>query len=177
MIVRTLLAAFAAFALAGPAPAQTKSPSPPGCPGAENHQLDFWIGKWEVYPTGKTNKVADSLIEAVYHGCGIRENWMPLVPGGGGGSLSGYVPAEHAWKQTWLDSAGSHVEFVGGWDGQKMAITGDWVGPTNPPGTHNYTRMMYAPNPDGSVRQWGEASPDGKTWAPSFDLTYRKAKS
>lgn len=158
------------------ASAPAVAPKATACAAPEFHQLDFWIGRWEVYPTGSDKKVADSVIEAVYHGCAIRENWMPLNPNGGGGSLSGYVPADKAWKQTWLDSTGSHVEFVGGWDGQKMAITGDWTAPTTPVGIHNYTRMMYAPMGDGSVRQWGEASPDGKTWAPSFDLIYRPAK-
>ena len=47
-----------------------------------------------------------------------------------------------------------------------MVITGKWGGPL--------VRMSYSKNADGSVRQWGEQSTDeGKTWAPSFDFTYR----
>jgi len=37
--------------------------------------------------------------------------------------------------------------------------------------------MSYSKNGDGSVRQLGEQSTDdGKTWAPSFDFTYRPAR-
>lgn len=157
-----------------PPPLAPPPPSTPTCTRAEFHQLDFWIGRWEVYPTGTNKHVADSVVEGLYGGCAIRENWMPNQPNADGGSLSSYAPREKLWKQTWIDASGSHVEFVGGWDGQKMAITGDWPTATTPLGEHNYVRMMYAPNPDGSVRQWGEASRDGKTWKPSFDLTYRR---
>jgi hypothetical protein len=144
------------------APTATAAP----CADPAYHQLDFWVGHWDVYPTGKDKLVAHSLIESVY-GCGIRENWMPLnnQPGG---SLSVYVPAEKHWEQFWIDSQGSRAFFTGGWDGKAMVITGRWGGPL--------VRMSYSKNEDGSVRQHGEQSTDGgKTWAPSFDFTYRKA--
>jgi hypothetical protein len=36
--------------------------------------------------------------------------------------------------------------------------------------------MSYSRNADGSVRQFGEVSPDGgATWTTSFDFTYRKS--
>ena len=135
------------------------------CAAAEFHQFDFWAGQWDVYgPKGK--QVANSLIEKVY-GCGIRENWMPKN-GQDGGSLNIWLPAEKAWKQTWIDSSGSRADFTGGWNGKAMVLTGKWGGPL--------VRMTYTPNPDGSVRQAGEQSTDdGKTWAPSFDFTYRRA--
>jgi hypothetical protein len=152
--------------IASPAIAQTKPP-PPACTDAEYHQLDFWVGRWDVYPTGKDTMVAHSLIEPVY-GCGIRENWMPLNKPGGG-SLSIYVPDEKRWEQFWIDSSGTRAFFTGGWNGSAMVITGKWGGPL--------VRMSYSKNGDGSVRQLGEQSTDdGKTWAPSFDFTYRPAR-
>ena len=49
-----------------------------------------------------------------------------------------------------------------------MRIQGKWGGPL--------VRISYTPNADHSVRQYGEQSTDeGKTWAPSFDFTYRPA--
>jgi len=166
--------ALAAALLMAPLAAQAQGAPPPAkspCADAEHGQFDFWVGRWDVTPTGAGKLVAHSLIEKVY-GCGIRENWMPLK-GAGGGSLSIYVPAEKGWRQTWIDSAGSHVDFQGGWDGQAMVLTGDW--PT-PAGKSQLVRMTYTQGPDGSVRQAGAASMDGgKTWAASFDFTYRKA--
>jgi hypothetical protein len=156
------LAAISSTAAAAQQPAAATAP----CAAAEYHQLDFWVGKWDVYPTGNNKLVAHSLIESVY-GCGIRENWMPLN-NHPGGSLSVYVPADKHWEQFWVDSGGSRAFFTGGWDGKAMVITGKWAGPL--------VRMTYTKNADGSVRQLGEQSTDdGKNWSPSFDFTYRRA--
>lgn len=165
---------------AGPAAAQTPppapAPSPPACATPEYRQFDFWVGRWDVYPTGADKLVAHSLIERLYGGCAIRENWMPLT-GGGGGSLSNYVASEKGWRQTWLDSSGARVEFTGGLVGEAMVITGSWPGAVTP-GQDALVRMTYTRGPDGSVRQFGEASTDGgKTWATNFDFTYRPAKA
>jgi len=170
MIAPTLLflaaAAAAQAGSAGPAAAAQTPSAVAACANPGYHQLDFWVGKWDVFnPKGKM--VAHSLIEQVY-GCGIRENWMPFS-NQPGGSLSVYVPGEKHWEQFWIDSSGSRAFFTGGWDGKAMVITGKWGGPL--------VRMSYSKNADGSVRQFGEQSTDdGKTWASSFDFTYRPAK-
>ena len=155
--------------------AHGETPNP--CAAPEHRQFDFWVGKWNVYPTGKTNLVARSLIESVYSGCGVRENWMPLKPNADGGSLNIYVPAEHAWRQTWIDSSGARVDFKGGWNGRAMVLEGFWPDVLGP-GKSATVRMTYTRAADGSVRQLGEASEDGgKTWTPNFDFTYRPAAS
>jgi hypothetical protein len=166
--MRALIAAIGLLAISSTAAlAQQAAPAPAApCADPAYHQLDFWVGRWDVYPTGKNKLVAHSLIESVY-GCGIRENWMPLS-NQLGGSLSIYVPAEKHWEQFWIDSQGSRAFFTGGWDGKAMVITGKWGGPL--------VRMSYSKNADGSVRQLGEQSTDeGKTWTPSFDFTYRQS--
>ena|SRR5690349_3559022 len=168
--MQRLLATFGLIAISSTASAAQQAASAAAAPCADPafHQLDFWVGKWDVYPTGKDKLVAHSLIESVY-GCGIRENWMPLS-NQPGGSLSVYVPAEKHWEQFWIDSSGSRAFFTGGWDGKAMVITGKWGGPL--------VRMSYTKNADGSVRQFGEQSTDdGKTWTSQFDFTYRHAKS
>ncbi len=155
-----------------PALAQTASPAKPACDTPESHQFDFWVGKWEVFPKAHPDKkVANSLIEKLYDGCAVRENWMPLR-GPGGGSLNAFLPAAGVWRQTWLDTGG-FADFKGGFNGKAMVITGLWPQPGHP---DQLTRMSYTPRPDGSVEQAGESSDDGgKTWQPSFDLIYRKA--
>jgi len=165
--MRAVLVAIVFLTVSWAAAAQQPS-APPAhpCADPEYHRLDFWVGRWDVYPTGTDKLVAHSLIEKVY-GCGIRENWMPLnnQPGG---SLSIYVPGEKHWEQFWIDSSGSRAFFTGGWDGKAMVITGEWGGPL--------VRMSYSKNGDGSVRQFGEQSTDkGQTWKPNFDFTYRPA--
>ncbi|HVI31664.1 hypothetical protein [Phenylobacterium sp.] len=141
------------------------------CATPERGQFDFWVGRWQVTPTAQNRVVAESLIERLYDGCAIRENWMPKK-GGGGGSLSAYVPADPGWRQAWVGKDGEWVEFRGGWTGQAMVLTGDW-----PDGRPRTVRMTYTSGADGSVRQLGEESRDGgRTWGPSFDFTYRRAR-
>jgi hypothetical protein len=153
-----------------PAPSAPPSP-PPACTGPEHRQFDFWVGEWSVTPTGKTNVVASSLIEKLYDGCVVRENWMPLK-GTPGGSLNNYVTGDKRWHQTWVDSSNSRVEFVGGLTDGKMILTGYWQG-VNGPGKDAIIRMTYSKNADGSVRQHGEQSTDhGLTWSTNFDFTY-----
>jgi len=148
-----------------------RPPGPGPCDAPERRQFDFWVGRWQVSPTGSRKVVAASVIESLYGGCAIRENWMPIGQVGGG-SLSSYVRGDRAWKQTWVDSSGSRAEFTGGWNGQSMVLTGPWPLPNRT----RIVRMTYTPNSDGSVRQAGEDSFDGgRTWQPSFDFTYRKA--
>lgn len=150
-----------------PSAALAQTPPKPACATPAHRQFDFWVGKWAVSQTGQDAVVAESLIESVYNGCGVRENWMPKN-GQTGGSLNIWLPGEKVWKQTWIDSSGTRADFTGGWTGKAMVLTGKWGGPL--------VRMTYTPNADGTVRQAGETSTDeGKTWAPSFDFTYRRA--
>ncbi|MGZ3305519.1 MAG: hypothetical protein ACXU8U_06625, partial [Asticcacaulis sp.] len=128
---------------------------------------------WDVSPKAAPDKiVARSLIEKLYAGCAIRENWMPLK-GPGGGSYSAYVPGRDGWRQTWI-SPGGFVDFTGGWNGHAMVITGNWPAPGHP---DQLTRMTYTPLDGGSVEQAGETSNDnGRTWQPGFDFIYRRAQ-
>lgn len=175
---RTMILAPALAFISQVAAAQTapQTPPPPACTAPEHRQFDFWLGHWEVYRTGSDQLVGRNHIEKLYGDCAIRENWAPLS-GPGGGSLNTYQADEKIWRQTWVDSSNSHADFKGGVVDGAMVIAGQWKG-VNGPGTDGYVRMTYTKQPDGSVRQFGEISTDeGKTFAPSFDLTYRRFSS
>lgn len=176
--VGVLLAASMAAATMGALAQSGSSPSAVKtlpCADARYRQFDFWIGKWDVRANGKPAIVAHSLIEKLYGGCAIRENWMPLARTGGG-SLSGYDGATGKWRQAWIDSSGTRVDFTGGYDGDQMVITGLWRG-IGGPGKDGLVRMSYSRQPGGGVRQLGEVSfDDGKSWAPSFDFIYSPSR-
>jgi hypothetical protein len=168
-----LLAALPAAAQTNPAPAAAPAPKP--CEGANHHAFDFWIGKWDVTPFAGGPVLAHSLIEGLYGGCAIRENWMPLKATGGG-SLSNYDSATGKWHQTWVDSSGARVLFDGGMEGEAMVLTGNWRGVAN--GKDGLVRMTYTRQPGGAVRQKGDVTTDGgKTWVPSFDFLYSPSKA
>lgn len=170
-----IMAIVAASALAQ-APSAPPSPAtpPPACAAPEHRQFDFWVGYWDVYPTGKTKLVAHSLIEKLYSGCTIRENWMPLS-GSTGGSLNMYDPGDKRWHQTWHDNSNSRAEFDGGLVDGKMVLTGYWKDVLGP-GQSAWMRIVWTRNPDGSVRQAGDQSTDhGQTWQSNFEFTYKKS--
>lgn len=160
-------------ALAAASTAQAAPPTPAAvCTGAEHRQFDFWVGSWDVYTSGTDNRIARSLIEKLYSGCTIRENWMPLK-GDGGGSLNMYDPADRRWRQTWQDSSNGRVIFEGGSVDGKIVLTGFWKNAAGP-GKDGLVRMTYSRLADGAVRQLGEISSDhGLSWGPFFDLTYK----
>ena len=177
MTGKTMPLAFLCLAavVGAPAPAQAPpQPRPPACATAAHRAFDFWVGEWEVFRTGTDRQVARSRIEKLYDGCAIRENWMPLGPGGGG-SLTSWIPEAGQWRQTWVDASNAWVVFEGGPEKGAMVLTGLWKGAKGP-GSTPLVRMTYTPGADGTVRQFGESSEDGgATWAPFFDLTYRPA--
>lgn len=157
-----------------PPPAPAPVP-PPACASAAHAGFDFWVGEWDVFATGTSAKVATSRIERVATGCAIRETWMPLS-GGGGTSITLLNHRTARWEQVWIGGDGKRVDFAGGIVAGAMVLTGYWdmVGPK---GEDQLIRMTYTPNPDGTVRQFGEASGDhGQTWQPSFDFTYHPRK-
>jgi hypothetical protein len=167
------------LALAAPLSAQMSPPVPPAelpahCTAPEYRQFDFWLGEWRVFQTAKpTESVGSSLIDSVYNGCGIRENWRPFSMLTGG-SLNNFDRRDGRWHQTWIDSSGARVEFVGGVTDGKMMLTGVWRD-YGGPGKDALVRMTYSRLSSGDVRQLGEASSDGgKSWRSSFDFTYQQ---
>ena len=180
MIVHTLLAAALLLTAAGvsaadepgAAAAPSAAPASP-CASPEHHQFDFWIGRWDVFDARNGERAGSSLIEQLYGGCVLRENWT--APGFEGGSLNIYSAADGKWHQTWVDQAGALREFVGALDEGRMVI----VATQHPPGAPERTvlvRLTYTANPDGTVRQYSDFSKDGgATWAFRYDYLYKRA--
>ena len=171
-MVHAFLALALAQAATPAAPASTPPPPTPACEDERHGQFDFWLGEWEVYPRGREQQVASSLIEKVSAGCAIRESWMPLQ-GREGSSLSTYDPATGRWHQLWIGGSPGRVLFDGGVIEGAMVLTGYWG--RDAQGNPTLVRMTYTLEDDGSVRQYGQASSDhGRTWADSFDFIYRR---
>lgn len=160
----------AAGLIAASGPSSTAQAAAPACDTPQHHQFDFWVGRWDVYRADTNKLVAHSLIEKLYGGCAVRENWMPLA-GGDGGSLNSYRPTSKEWHQLWTDSANDLDEYSGGIDAGKMVLTGT---SSSPSGEVAVVRMVFEPRPDGSVAQTGYGSTDnGKSWQLQYKYIYR----
>ena len=158
---------------AGSAAAQPATPPPRLCAGPEYRQFDFWIGRWDVYAVGTDKLVGHSLVEKLYNGCVLRENWAGLG-GGTGGSLNLYQDTTGRWRQTWADSSGDWTEYSGQRVGPDMRFLARDTDRRT--GALVARRMTFSPLPGGAVRQLIEVSADnGATWNPDSDLTYRPA--
>ena len=151
--------------------ASAQSAPQPVCVTDEYRQFDFWLGQWDVYDPRTNQLVAHSLIEKLYDGCAVRENWLPLN-GRGGGSLNSYRPDRKQWVQIWTDWQNSLNEYRGGLENGSMVMTGTSISAS---GKDLPARMTFEPKKDGSVVQTGYNSADsGKTWQLSYQFVYRK---
>ncbi|MBA3896989.1 MAG: hypothetical protein H0X36_07610 [Sphingomonadaceae bacterium] len=165
MLILAILAAAASTAAAPPAASRR-------CDKPEYRQFDFWVGHWDVFDAHDKSRAGESVIEKLYDGCALRENWRD--PQLSGGSLNAYGAADGKWRQTWIDSAGLWREFVGGMDGANMVLI--WHHPSRAmPGRIAQERMTFTPLPDGSVRQHMDQTADGATWVEGYDYIYRRA--
>lgn len=163
MLVIMLAAALAAAA-----------PAPPTavCVKPEYRQFDFWAGQWDVFATGSHYLVGHSLVEKLYNGCVLRENWSGRG-GSTGGSLNLYDATSGRWRQTWADSTGGLTEYSGQLVGRDMRFIATQTDLRTR--ALLVRRMTFSPLPDGSVRQLIEVSRDsGASWTVDSDLTYRR---
>lgn len=173
-----MLSNLAAMLLLQGVPSESDPPEaqPGPCSSEEHRAFDFWVGQWDVFVTGSDEKAGESRIESLSGGCAIRETWMPMQ-GEGGTSLTLLNHRSNRWEQLWIGSDGRRVDFVGGPVGVQMVLTGYWddIGGA---GRDGLIRMTFTAQPDGSVRQFGEASGGhGLGWVTSFDFTYRPKPS
>jgi hypothetical protein len=180
IIVAIALSTTISTVAADPAPAPQGPPPPAnqqpnyGCPGAEYQQFKFWLGDWNVTTTQGGNQAGENKIELHAAGCVILENWKSRS-GGAGNSINVYDQADGKWHQTWVDSTGDQTHYIGEWKNGKMEFRADDV--ATPQKQRAILTMTFEPRPDGTVRQSGTISTDGgKTFTPSFDLTYTKKK-
>lgn len=135
---------------------------------ADFRAFDFWIGEWDVQPTGRTRgpQGASSVIEKALDGCLILENWEPGAPPRGK-SFNTFNRATRQWEQFWVDAGGRLTHYFGTFqpDGSLRYETRDTG--------LGLARMTFEKKSATEVRQFGQRSGDGgKTWQMTFDLTY-----
>jgi len=138
-------------------------------------QFDFWVGEWDVQPTGSSRTPlgtgATSVIEKQLEGCVIQENWLP--PGGTTGkSFNIYNRITSQWEQYYVDQSGRITHYKGAFkDDGHLYFEADQFG------GKSKVRMTFFNQGPNQVRQLGHISNDGgKTWTVSFDLTYVRKK-
>ncbi|MDZ4675599.1 MAG: hypothetical protein SGI84_14185, partial [Gemmatimonadota bacterium] len=139
------------------------------CNTPDHRAFDFWVGDWNVTMGG--NQAGTNRITLEEGGCILHEHWVGAL-GGSGQSMNFFDRSTGEWNQVWVDRGGGVIR-----------LTGTFVDGTlryrsvvrRPDGGTVEHRLLFTPNPDGSVRQLWETTTDGgKHWAVSFDGLYTK---
>lgn len=140
-------------------------------------EFDFWIGDWDVRPTGTpaVGPPARNTVTLDNNGCVVTEHWK--APGGSEGqSFNLFDRSLGVWRQTWVDNVGGQFDYRGGLVAGNMVYLGE-----NPlagaQAGRGLARLTFFNISRDSVRQFGEQSTDsGKTWATTYDLMYVRRK-
>jgi tetratricopeptide (TPR) repeat protein len=133
--------------------------------------FDFWVGDWEVRPTGQPDaKPQHSSIQRILGGCVIFENYT--YEGGvyEGKGFNIFDANSGKWHQTYVDSQGTSHE----WDGEVRDGIMYYVGANlNTDGGRSWDKITYFKLDNGHVRHLSQRSKDGgKTWDTYFDGDY-----
>lgn len=134
--------------------------------------LDFWLGSWNVSWVGGghgTNVIRRILDDRV-----IEESFEGSDPAGSlqGRSLSVMDAMGGGWRQTWVDSNGAYLDFVGvEVDGrigfQRHAIVD---------GAAVVQRMVWIDVMAETFRwQWQRSVDGGATWQVVWEIDYQRA--
>jgi hypothetical protein len=133
--------------------------------------FDFWVGEWEVRPTGQPNaKPQHSSIQRILGGCVIFENYTyegSLYEGKG---FNIFDVNSGRWHQTYVDSTGTFHQ----WDGEVRDNVMYYVGANlTSEGGRSWDKITYFKLDNGHVRHLSQRSKDGgKTWDTYFDGEY-----
>ncbi|MEO8334331.1 MAG: DUF4440 domain-containing protein [bacterium] len=143
---------------------------------ARFREFDFWLGDWDVRPTGQPANAAAgpparNTVTLEDNGCVVVEHWT--APGGSRGqSFNLFDRSVGKWRQTWVDNGAGQHDYRGELKDGNMAYVGDTPAPNGQLGRVP-TRLTFFRLGNDSVRQFSEISNDtGRTWQSNYDLMY-----
>jgi hypothetical protein len=93
-------------------------------------EFDFWIGDWDVRPTGQppAGPPARNTITLDDNGCVLTEHWS-APSGSTGQSFNIFDRSVGKWRQTWVDNIGGQHDYRGGLENGNMVFIGDTPAP------------------------------------------------
>jgi len=140
-------------------------------------QFDFWIGDWDVRPTGQpaVGPPARNTVTLDDNDCVVTEHWSS-PSGSVGQSFNIFDRSYGVWRQTWVDNTGGQHDYRGRLVDGNMVFEGDTPAPNGQRGRIPTRLTFFKLGPD-SVRQYSAISTDsGRTWQANYDLTYVRRK-
>jgi hypothetical protein len=168
--------AAAAALLAGPAHALEQTEAPASCDTPQHHQLDFWVGDWQVFDAATGERVAFDRVEKRYEGCVILEHLTFLTDlyrrPGVKVRLAGIAVNRfdgERWLQMWADNQWGAILLRGA---PNAAGNMEFVTVTASRGRD--VKLVYETHADGTLRILQYVAPAGSgKWTRYGDLLYR----
>jgi hypothetical protein len=154
---------------------QTSAPA--RCDRPEHHQLDFWVGDWQVFDSASNTLVAYDHVEKQYEGCVVLESLTfltdlyrrPGIPVRLAGIAVNRYDGEK-WLQMWADNQWGAIVLRGA-PGQ----SGNMEFVTVLPSRNRDVKLVYEAHADGSLRILQYVAPAGSgKWVQYGDLSYRR---
>jgi hypothetical protein len=144
-----------------------------GCDGPESHQLDFWLGEWQLsYVEDGKPATSHNRITRILDGCVVLEEFEG-PPGTAlvGRSLSTFDRVTRRWKQTWVDNTGTYLDFTGGLQDGRMVFARE----AQRDGKRFAQRMVFEDVKRDSLRWlWQRSDDGGSTWKTLWEIGYRR---
>ncbi len=132
-----------------------------------NRQFDFWLGDWEL--TWGENMHGTNRIERIMDGAVIQENFEGA--GYTGMSVSVFSKEDNRWRQTWVDSSGSYLDFVGEFVDGKMILIRNGVVEEKPV----KQRMIWYDITDNDFQwNWERSDDKGASWQIIWKIQYQR---
>lgn len=146
-----------------------------GCDSPESHQLDFWVGEWDLSYANAKGETAKSRnrITKTLDGCVVLEEFT----GGTGTKLDGrsfstFDRATKRWKQVWVDNTASYLEFEATTVDGNMAFARAF----ERGGKTTHQRMVFRDVKPDSLKWLWQQSTDGTTWTTQWEIEYKRLK-
>ena len=145
------------------------------CSAAEYRQFDFWLGDWDTFEAEALNgaSIARARITSIAEGCALHELYEQS-DGLIGDSILSYDAVRKQWQQTWVTNRGALMVLWGDFKDGALVLEGE---AHKQDGSSVMQRITWTAEGD-AVRESAVLSKDGgKTWAPAFDVVFRKRAS
>jgi hypothetical protein len=134
--------------------------------------LDFWLGTWAVSWAGGghgTNSIRrmldDRVIEESFDGSDESSSLK-------GRSLSVRDAADGRWRQTWVDSTGAYLDFLGVEVDHRISFQREAKAGA---GTVLQRMVWLDVTADAFRWQWQRSADGGSSWDVVWEIDYRRA--
>ncbi len=115
-----------------------------------------------------------NIIHKILGGCVIEENFSTSGANPySGKSLSVFDAKNGKWKQTWVDSGGEYLDFVGEFKDAKMMLGREFIEGNK---TIRQRKIFSNIQADSIEWNWERSDDQGKTWKTNWKIQYKRRK-